>query len=174
MQALLRELSFLKVFHFFNIFRPFVFFIIFASILASIFDRFLVPIPSKTSSKNHPKNTSNFASIFHRFSMDLGPHFRPKLAHVGAKLAILAPLGPPLAALGRHLGSKVLPRRPPEPPGPPQTSIFIDLGTIFKRIWVKFSMIFLEPRFQNRDRHGGGFARVANWIRRPRVAGQAV
>ena len=96
--------------------------------------------------------------------MDLGPHFRAKLAHVGAKLAILAPLGPPLAALGGHLGSKVLPRRPPEPPGPPQTTIFIDLGTIFGRIWVKFSMIFLEQRFQNRDRHGGGFARVAHWI----------
>ena len=72
--------------------------------------------------------------------MDLGPHFRAKLAHVGAKLAILAPLGPPLAALGRHLGSKVLPRRPPEPPGPPQTSTFIDLGAIFGRILVKFDL----------------------------------
>ena len=40
--------------------------------------------------------------------MDLGPHFRPKLAHVGAKLAILAPLGPPLAALWRHLGVVLL------------------------------------------------------------------
>ena len=52
--------------------------------------------------------------------MDLGPHFRAKLAHFSAKLAIKAPLEAPLGALeaplgavGRHLGSKMLPRRPP-------------------------------------------------------------
>ena len=71
--------------------------------------------------------------------MDLGPHVRAKLAHVGAKLAILAPLGAPFAALGRHLGSKVLPKRPPEAPRPPQTSIFNDFETLFGRIFVDFS-----------------------------------
>ena len=47
---------------------------------------------------------------FHRFSMDLGPHFRAKLRHLGAKLAIKVPLEAPLGALGRHLGSKMLPK----------------------------------------------------------------
>ena len=74
-----------------------------------------------------------FASFF--FSMDSGPHFPAKLAHLGAKLAIKAPLEALLGALGRHLGSKTLPRRTPEDPGPPQTSIFLDLGTIFGRIF---------------------------------------
>ena len=71
-----------------------------------------------------------FASILYRFSMDSGPHFRAKLAHLDAKLAIKAlleaPLGAleaPLGALGRHLGSKMLPMRPPEATRPPQTSI---------------------------------------------------
>ena len=161
---------FFEVFHFFSIFRPFVFFIIFESILLSIFNRLLVPIPSESSSKKHQKNITIFASIFHRFSMDLGPHFRAKLAHVGAKLAILAPLGAPFGALGRHLGSKVLPKRPPEAPRPPQTSIFNDFGTLFGRIFVDFSSIFRSPRvllralLRKSDRHGGGFARVAHWI----------
>ena len=74
--------------------------------------------------------------------MDLGPHFRAKLAHLGAKLAIKAPLEALLGALGDHLGSKTLPRRPPEAPRPPQTSIFLDLGSIFGRILNKISMIF--------------------------------
>ena len=52
--------------------------------------------------------------------MDLGTHFRAKLAHVGAKLAILAPLGDPFVALQRHLGVKVLAKRPPEAPRPPK------------------------------------------------------
>ena len=74
--------------------------------------------------------------------MDLGPHFRAKLAHLGAKLAIKAPLEAPLGALERHLGSKMLSRRPPEAPGAPQTSIFIDFRIIFGRILVNFLMIF--------------------------------
>ena len=74
--------------------------------------------------------------------MDLGPHFRAKLAHLGAKLAIKAPLEALLGALGRHLRSKTLPRRPPEAPRPRQTPIFLDLGTIFKKILVKKSLLF--------------------------------
>ena len=73
--------------------------------------------------------------------MDLGPHFRAKLAHLDAKLAIKAlleaPLGAleaPLGALGRHLGSKMPPRRHPEAPRRPQTSIFLDSRTINKKI----------------------------------------
>ena len=94
--------------------------------------------------KNHEEKqmTCAFTLFLNRFSIDLGAHFGTKLVHLGAKLAIKAPFGTLFGGLGRHLGSKVLPRRPPEPPRPPQTSIFIDLGTIFGRIWVKFSMIF--------------------------------
>ena len=58
--------------------------------------------------------------------MDLGPHLRAKLAHLGAKLAIKAPFEAPLGALERHLGSKML-----SPEAPPQTSIFIDFRIIF-------------------------------------------
>ena len=97
--------------------------------------------PSKTSSKNLQKNYTIFASIFQRFSMDLGPHFRAKLAHLGTKLAIKAPLEALLGALGRLFGSKMLPKRPPEAPRPPQTSIFIDFLVIFGRIWMKISLI---------------------------------
>ena len=70
--------------------------------------------------------------------MDLGPHFRAKLVHLGAKLAIKAPLEALLGALGRLFGSKMLPKRPPEAPGPPQTSILIDFRTILGRILIKF------------------------------------
>ena len=70
--------------------------------------------------------------------MDLGPHFRAKLAHVGAKLAILAPLGAPFGALGRHLGSKVLPRLPQEPPDPPRPQ--------FPPIWGPFLEGFGDPK----------------------------
>ena len=44
---------FFKVFPFFYIFRPFVFCILFASILASLFGQFLLPNPSKTSLRNN-------------------------------------------------------------------------------------------------------------------------
>ena len=71
--------------------------------------------------------------------MDLRPHFRAKLAHLSAKLAINAPLEAPLGALGRHLGSKMLPRRPPQAPRPHQTSILIDLKIIFGRDLMKIS-----------------------------------
>ena len=75
--------------------------------------------------------------------MDLGSHFRAKLAHLSAKVAIKAPLEAPLGALGRHLGSKMLPRRPPEAPKLRRTSIFIDFLIIFGRISVKFFIVFL-------------------------------
>ena len=42
--------------------------------------------------------------------MDLGPHFQAKLAHLGAKLAIKAPLDVPLGAFGQHLGAKEAPK----------------------------------------------------------------
>ena len=74
--------------------------------------------------------------------MDLGPHFRAKLAHLGTKLAIKAPLEALLGALGRLFGSKMLPKRPPEAPRPPQTSISIDFQIILGRILVKISLIF--------------------------------
>ena len=74
--------------------------------------------------------------------MDLGPHFRAKLAHLGTKLAIKAPLEALLGALGRLFGSKRLPRRPPEAPRPSQTSIFYDFRTIFERIFIKISCMF--------------------------------
>ena len=74
--------------------------------------------------------------------MDLGPHFRAKLAHLGTKLAIKAPLEALLGALGRLFGSKMLPKRPPEAPRPPQTSIYIDFRTIFGSMLVKILMIF--------------------------------
>ena len=76
--------------------------------------------------------------------MDLGSHFRAKLAHLGAKLAIKAPLEALLGALGRLFGSKMLPKRPPEAPRPPQTSIFIDFRIIFGRIFMKISLIVLK------------------------------
>ena len=78
--------------------------------------------------------------------MDSGPHFRAKLAHLSAKLAIQAPLEAPFGALGRHLGSKRLPRRPPEAPRPPQTSIFINFQTIFGRILVKKYLFFYSSK----------------------------
>ena len=78
--------------------------------------------------------------------MDLGPHFRAKLAHLSAKFAIKAPfeaplgaLEAPLGALGRHLGSKMLPRRPPQAPRPHQTTILSDFQIIFGRDLMKIS-----------------------------------
>ena len=110
----------------------------FASILASLFGPFLLPIPSKTSSKNFQKTYTIFASIFQRFSMDLGPHFRAKLAHLGTKLAIKAPLEALLGALGRLFGSKMLPKRPPEAPRPPRPPS----SSIFGPFWEGFRSIF--------------------------------
>ena len=78
--------------------------------------------------------------------MDLGPHFRAKLAHLGAKLAIKAPLEAPLGALERHLGSKMLSRRPPEAPRAPQTSIFNDFRIILGRILMIISLIFSSSK----------------------------
>ena len=83
--------------------------------------------------------------------MDLGPHFRAKLAHFSAKLAIKAPLEAPLGALeaplgavGRRLGSRMPPRRPPEALRPPQTSILIDFRTTFARKLMKSFLFFFE------------------------------
>ena len=99
--------------------------------------------------------------------MDVGPHFRAKLANFSAKLAIKAPLEAPLGALeaplgavGRHLGSKMLPRRPPEAFRPPQTSISIDFRTIFARKLIKNSLFLRAPELL-----GQSFKeqRVARW-----------
>ena len=69
------------------------------------------------------------------------------MAHLGAKFAIKAPLEALLGALGRHLGSKMLPRRPPKgsqtPPDPPRPA---------------FSYIFHQNLFLNGpkiDENGG-------------------
>ena len=87
--------------------------------------------------------------------MDLGPHFRAKLAYLSAKLAIKAPLEAPLGALeaplgalGRHLGSKMLPR-PPEATRPPQTSILINFQIIFGRDFVCFEVFLTKCASQN-------------------------
>ena len=123
------------VFHFFIIFRQFVFFIIFVSIWASLFGRFLVPIPSKTSSKNHQKNLTifciDFSSIFNGFgtpfSSQVGPCWR-QVGHLGASWG----------SFWRSWATSWLqgaPQAPPRASRPRQTSISTDLGTIFGTIW---------------------------------------
>ena len=84
-------------------------------------------------------------NIFQRFSTDLGPHFRTKLAHLGTKLAIKAPLEALLGALGRLFGSKMLPKRPPEAPRPPQTAVLIDFQLIFGKDHEKNIVLFQAP-----------------------------
>ena len=64
------------------------------------------------------------------------------MAHLGAMLGFLAPLGAALGDLGRLLGSRMLPRRPRSLPDPSQTSIFIDFATMFGRISVFFYCFF--------------------------------
>ena len=114
----------------------------------------------KKPSKKYIIFCIDFSSIFNGFgtpfSSQVGPCWR-QVGHLGASWG----------SFWRSWATSWLqgaPQAPPRAPRPPQTSISTDLGTIFGRIWVKFSMIFLEQRFQNRDRHGGGFARVAHWI----------
>ena len=80
---------------------------------------------------------------------------------------------------GQDIGSKKIPKRPPEAPRPPSDLNFHrfghhclkDLGQALHDFFS--SKTFLKQRFQNKDRNGGGCARVTHWIiRRLRVAGQ--
>ena len=73
---------------------------------------------------------------------DLGSHFRAKLAHLGAKLAINARLEAPLGVPRRHLGSKILPRRPPEAPG----SFLIELPAAGSAQWPLCARSALDIR----------------------------
>ena len=124
------------------------------------------------------KKTSISKSIFHNFKADLGPQLGAKLAHLGAMLGFLAPLGAALGDLGRLLGSRMLSRRPWSLPDPSQTSIFNDFASIFGRISEDFlSFFFVFPAVLQRSRSARWrlCARSAlDIIRRHRVAGQAV
>ena len=73
------------------------------------------PIKVKDGKSIKFKKTKRFLHrLFNDFQQISDPTFEPSCA----KLALKAPLEAPLGALGRHLGSKMLPRRPPEPPRP--------------------------------------------------------
>ena len=123
-------------------FRPCVFFMIFSSILASLFGHFWLPNPSKTASKKHSENWTIFASIFHQFSIDFGPHFRPKLAHKSVKMAQDGHQGLSGASSWRSWAPSWAQEPPQAPPRgsktPPDLHFHPFLNHFFERISWKF------------------------------------
>ena len=95
----------------------------------------LAPNRSKNRSKKQSKNLSHFVSTFGRLLLDFGANLEPKSRR---KMFVM------LAYVGSwsHLGAKMAPGPPQDPPRRPPGSIldrfWTDFGPILDRFWIDF------------------------------------